>query len=72
MNKRTVICESKRGDVICRYRPYPTNLRLPNGEDRLFLYWSDAVTAVANMSVVTPGLYLISQDGLTLDTYCVR
>jgi hypothetical protein len=38
----------------------------------MFLYWSDAVTAVGDLSATQPGLYLISQDGLTLDTYCVR
>ncbi len=72
MNKRRLIVESVIGDQVDRYRLYPTQLRLPCGTVEEFKYWSDAVDSLADRPGDALGLYLISQDGITLDTFCVR
>lgn len=56
---------------IERYRPYPTSLRHPDGRVEHFDYWTDAVDAIPHTMDDDSGLYLISQDGITLDTFCV-
>lgn len=70
MNK--VIAAAVVGPQIDRYRRYPTSLRYPSGRVRQFDYWTDAVDAIAHTMDADFGLYLISQDGITLDTFCLR
>lgn len=65
------IAASVVGSQVDRYRPYPTSLRYPCGRVRHFSYWSDAVDAIKHTMDGDDGLYLISQDGITLDTFCL-
>lgn len=69
---RKIIAASVVGLQVDRCRPYPTSLRYPSGRVRKFDYWIDAVDAITCTADGDLGLYLISQDGITLDTICLR
>jgi hypothetical protein len=72
VKNRQLIVQSVIGDQVDRYRPHPTQLRLPCGTVEEFKYWSDAVDSLATRPADALGLYLVSQDGITLDTFCVH